>query len=329
MNLLPEDYTARFHMIENVSIQVPGELPENLRGEFMYTALLNNLDRAKAAFKKMRELGFLLKPLPYSSTTLLYSSVGNRGKVDEILRGMNENNVKLDSLTRSAAGLTVNSILQVYAAESDVRSMEKLLAGCEVITMLHLLTWCQERSKRASEVKDHESYEELMRLYVKHERVKMFTMYYKEYEWSGLEFDVRFPTMLVSGFHKKGMMKQADILMKKNRRCDNKPITSLLKKWEKIGNRAKPSHLRNLIKSLSDSNKFSKALEASSVLCEKEVKHPNKIKGYAYATFLNTCTRCYQNVNKAEAIFEKMGELGFLSKLFLFKYGQLISKLLH
>ncbi|WZZ91015.1 hypothetical protein YC2023_119594 [Brassica napus] len=59
-----------------------------------------NLDRAKAAFKKMRELGFLLKPLPYSSTTLLYSSVGNRGKVDEILRGMNENNVKLDSLTR-------------------------------------------------------------------------------------------------------------------------------------------------------------------------------------------------------------------------------------
>ena len=41
-------------------------------------------------------------------------------------------------------------------------------------------------------------------------------MYYKEYEWSGLEFDVRFPTMLVSGFHKKGMMKQADILMKKS-----------------------------------------------------------------------------------------------------------------
>ncbi|WZZ91014.1 hypothetical protein YC2023_119593 [Brassica napus] len=40
----------------------------------------------------------------------------------------------------SAAGLTVNSILQVYAAESDVRSMEKLLAGCEVITMLHVRT---------------------------------------------------------------------------------------------------------------------------------------------------------------------------------------------
>ena len=44
-----------------------------------------------------------------------------------------------------------------------------------------------------------------------------------------------------------------------------------MEEWEKIGNQLKPSHLRNLIKSLSDSNKFSKALEASSGLCEKEV----------------------------------------------------------
>ncbi|CAN6872635.1 unnamed protein product [Brassica oleracea] len=142
----------------------------------------------------MRELGFLLKPLPYISTTLLYSSVGNRGKVDEILRGMNENNVKLDSLT----ALTVNSVLRVYAAESDVRSMQKLLAGCEAITMLHVRT--------ALDMVPRE----------KQESIGIGDMYYKEYEWSGLEFDVRFPTMLVSGFHKKGMMKQADILMKKS-----------------------------------------------------------------------------------------------------------------
>ncbi|KAF3593549.1 hypothetical protein DY000_02022168 [Brassica cretica] len=87
----------------------------------------------EAAFKKMRELGFLLKPAPYSSTTSLYSSVGNRGKVDEILREMKENNVKLDSFT-------VNNVLRVYAAESEVRSMEKLLAGCEAITMLQVRT---------------------------------------------------------------------------------------------------------------------------------------------------------------------------------------------
>ncbi|WZZ17268.1 hypothetical protein YC2023_110357 [Brassica napus] len=37
------------------------------------------------------------------------------------------------------------------------------------------------------------------------------------------------------------------------------------------------------------------------------------------ATLLNTYTRCYQKINKAEAIFEKMGELGVLSKLFLLK----------
>ncbi|KAH0873558.1 hypothetical protein HID58_070920, partial [Brassica napus] len=42
-----------------------------------------------------------------------------------------------------------------------------------------------------------------------------------------------------------------------------------------------------------------------------------KMKGYS--TLLNTYTRCYQNVNKAEAIFEKMGELGILFKLCLFK----------
>ena len=197
----------------------------------------------------MRELGFLLKPLPYSSMTLLYSSVGNRGKVDEILRGMNENNVKLDSLT----ALTVNSVLRVYAAESDVRSMQKLLAGCEAITMLHVRTALDmvPREKQESIGSErsrvvwgaHEAIREawkskdvyrIWNLYKK--TVKLDSegfnlswilddikgvgdMYYKEYEWSGLEFDVRFPTMLVSGFHKKGMMKQADILMKKSTWC--------------------------------------------------------------------------------------------------------------
>ncbi|KAF2534541.1 hypothetical protein F2Q70_00029899 [Brassica cretica] len=175
----------------------------------------------------MRKLGFLLKPSPYSSTTSLYSFDGNRGKVDEILREMKENNVKLDSLT-------VN-VFRVYAAESDVRSMEKLLPGCEAITMLQ----------------DHESYKKIMRLYSeagKSEDVyriwnhivilRAGEMYYKEYEWSGIQIDVQVPTMLVSGFHKKGMVKQADILMKntvRNRGCDNKPITPLWKSGRKLG----------------------------------------------------------------------------------------------
>ena len=99
----------------------------------------------------------------------------------------------------------------------------------------------------------------------------------------------------------------------------------------------KPSHLRDLIsyqesfflssiKSLSDSNyKFSKALEVSSGLCEKEVINLFCDQSFSrrlramLATLLNTYTRCYQKINKAEAIFEKMGELGFLSRLCLFK----------
>ncbi|WZZ71050.1 hypothetical protein YC2023_082420 [Brassica napus] len=168
------------------------------------------LDRAEAASKKMRKLGILLKPSPYSSTTSLYSFDGNRGKVDEILREMKENNVKLDSLT-------VN-VFRVYAAESDVRSMEKLLPGCEAITMLQVRTAL-----------------DMPKDYL---RVGAGEMYYKEYEWSGIQIDVRVPTMLVSGFHKKGMVKQADILMKntvRNRGCDNKPITPLWKSGRKLG----------------------------------------------------------------------------------------------
>ncbi|KAG2257778.1 hypothetical protein Bca52824_077072 [Brassica carinata] len=54
-------------------------------------------------------------------------------EVDEILREMKGNNVKLDSLT-------VNNVLRVYAAESDVRSMKKLMAGCETIATLQVFT---------------------------------------------------------------------------------------------------------------------------------------------------------------------------------------------
>ncbi|KAF2532292.1 hypothetical protein F2Q70_00029307 [Brassica cretica] len=75
---------------------------ENIRNESMYTVLIKkyaesgkkDIDRAEAVFKKMRELCLLLKPSPFSSMTSLYISVGNKVKVDEILREMKENNVK-------------------------------------------------------------------------------------------------------------------------------------------------------------------------------------------------------------------------------------------
>ncbi|CAH8323324.1 unnamed protein product [Eruca vesicaria subsp. sativa] len=404
-SLVPEDYKARFDLVESVLGLEEAEkflerVPENLRGESMYTALLKSyeksgkrsIDRAEAAFKKMRELGFLLKPSPYSSMTSLYSSTGNRGKVDEILQEMKDNNVKLDSLT-------VNNVLRVYAAESDVASMEKLLEDWEEVAVLQLRTYldmakaylrvgnkreAREMLLRAEDLKESSSYEEIMRLYgeagkssedvyrvwnlYKKTRKQdndgflaligsllnlddingAGEMYYREYECSGVEFDVRIPTMLVSGFRKEGMVKQADNLMNKtlrNKRLADKAITPLLQEW------GKPSELRILIKNLQDSNQFSKALEASSWLCDQKVINlfpedyadrldltekvlglkeankffersiPEKMKGYTvYSTLLNTYTRCYnQNVNEAEAIFEKMGELGFLTKLSPFK----------
>ncbi|KAF8098864.1 hypothetical protein N665_0257s0074 [Sinapis alba] len=405
-SLVPEDYTARFDLVESVLGLEEAEkflekVPENLRGESMYTALLKSyaksgkrsLDRAEAAFKKMRELGLLLKPSPYSFMTSLYSSVGNRVKVDEVLREMKDNNVKLDSLT-------VNNVLRVYAAESDVASMEKFLEGSEEVASTLQLRTALDMAKaylrvgskreargmllRAEVLKEPASYVELMRLYGEAGKCSedvyriwnlykktgkqnsegflalirslcllddtkgAAEMYYKEYECSGLEFDVRIPTTLVSGFRKKGMVKQADNLMSKtlrNKKLVHKPITPLLKEYW-----GKPSELRDLIKSLSDSNQFSKALEASTWLCDQKVINlfpedyaerldltekvlglkeadkffersiPEKMKGFSvYNTLLNSHTRSHQNVDDAEAIFEKMGELGFHTKLSPFK----------
>ncbi|XP_056854578.1 putative pentatricopeptide repeat-containing protein At1g28020, partial [Raphanus sativus] len=404
--LVPEDYTARFDLVESVLGLEEAEkflerVPENLRGEPMYTALLKSyaksgkktLDRAEAAFEKMRELGLLLKPSPYSSMTSLYGSVGNRVKIDEILREMKDNDVKLDSHT-------VSNVLRAYAAESDVASMEKFLVGWEeeetetlqLHTVLDMAKAylrvgskreAREMLLRAEVLNEPASYVELMRLYGEagkcsedvyriwnlykktgEQKSEGFLalirslcllddtkgaaeMYYKEYVSSGLEFDVRIPTTLVSAFRKKGMVREADNLTNKtlrNKELADKEITPLLKEW------GKPSELRDLIKNLKDSNQFSKALEASSWLCDQKVISlfpedyadrldltekvfglkeadeffekgiPEKMKGFSvYSTLLNSYTRSYQNFDKAEAIFEKMGELGFLTKLSPFK----------
>lgn len=58
------------------------KVPENLRNEFMYTALLKK-HIEKVVFKIMREIGLLLKPSPVKSIMLF--CLGNRVKVDEIL----------------------------------------------------------------------------------------------------------------------------------------------------------------------------------------------------------------------------------------------------
>ncbi|KAH0891182.1 LOW QUALITY PROTEIN: hypothetical protein HID58_053611 [Brassica napus] len=341
-SLLPEDYTARFHLIENVlgfkeAEKFLEKVPENLRNEHMYTTLLKSyakkkyLNRAEAVFNKMRELGLLLKPSP--SMTSLYISVGIRGKVDEILREMEENNVELDSLEMAKAYLRVGSKREaremlVKAEElNDPKELMRLYGEAgdngDVYRMWNLY--------KKTRGEDNDGFLALFASLLNLDGINgAALMYYKEYEWSGLEFDVRIPTMLVSGFRKHGMVKQADVLMNKtlrNIRSGNKPITPLL---EKCG---KPSELRDLIKNLQDSNKFTKALEASSWFCDQkminlfrkimqiglillrkcwffETSIPETMKGYSFCTtLLNMYTISHQDVGEAEAIFEKMGEL--------------------
>ncbi|KAL1222145.1 putative pentatricopeptide repeat-containing protein [Cardamine amara subsp. amara] len=187
-NLTPEDYTDRFHLIENVLGFQEAEnffesIPENLRGESIYNSLLrnyakrsgiNDLDRAEFNFKKMRELGLLVRLSPNSSMVSLYTSFGIRHRVDEILKDMKEINIELDSVT-------VNNSLRVYASESDVEGMDKFLDDWKETVTLELLTmldmakaYLRAGDKGKAKVmlrkteelmEDPKSYVELMRLY--------------------------------------------------------------------------------------------------------------------------------------------------------------------
>ncbi|KAG2302246.1 hypothetical protein Bca4012_060565 [Brassica carinata] len=135
-------------------------------------------------------------------------------------------------------------------------------------------------------------------------------------------------------------------------------VTDQNEKWSKQGHRVKPSDVRCFIKNLRDSNQFSKALEASEWMGEQKVfdifaedyaarlylvdhvlgleeaekffeSIPVNMRDYfVYSTLLNSYTRSEKTLDKAEATFEKMRELGFLLKPSPFNsmislYGQL------
>ncbi|KAG7576831.1 Pentatricopeptide repeat, partial [Arabidopsis thaliana x Arabidopsis arenosa] len=377
-NHLPEDLAVRFHLIENVLGLEEAEkffqsIPENLKGESIYTALLKSyaksgeesLSKAEYTFEKMRKLGMLLRPSPYNSMVSLYSSLRNRNKVDDILQKMKENNIELDSPT-------VNNALRVYAAVYDVATMDKFLADWNAITTLEWLTTLDmakayrlirlygEAGEREdvyriwdlyknTKEKDNEGFRAMIGSLLKLDDVNgAEKIYYDEWESSGLEFDVRIPTMLMSGYRAKGMVKKADKLLYKTMK--NKrlviSINPFVEELVKNRNQVKPSDLRDLIKNLRDSNQLSKALEASTWMCEKrgfnlfpedyairfhliekvlgleeaekffESSIPKNMKDYSvYDTLLTSYTRSAKTLDKAEGVFEKMRELGFLSKL--------------
>ncbi|KAL9828340.1 putative tetratricopeptide-like helical domain superfamily [Arabidopsis thaliana] len=326
-----------------------------MRFESMYNSLLRSyarqsgekaLKKAESIFKKMKKLGLLLRPSPYNSMTSLYSSLGNRDKVNEILREMKENNVELDNVT-------VNNALRVYAAVSDVATMDKFLADRKEITRLDGLTMLAMAKAydkyKATRQKDNEEFRTLIGSLLKLGDTKgAEKIYYNECECSGLEFDNRIPDMLVSGYREKGMVMKADKLVNKTLwiRGLATPITLLLEEMDKKGNKVSPSGLRDLIKNLRDSNQLSKALEASTWMCQKKVFNlfsedyatrlhltekvlgleeaekffessiPENMKDYSvYDTLLSCYARSSNTQSKAEAVFEKMRELGLLSKL--------------
>ncbi|KAG7630837.1 Pentatricopeptide repeat [Arabidopsis suecica] len=341
---LPEDFSARFHLTEKVLNLEEAEkffesIPENMRFESMYNSLLRSyarqsgekaLKKAESIFKKMKKLGLLLRPSPYNSMTSLYSSLGNRDKVDEILREMKENNVELDNVT-------VNNALRVYAAVSDVATMDKFLADRKEITRLDGLTMLAMAKAyelmslygeageiedvyrvwdkyKATREKDNEGFRTLIGSLLKLGDTKgAEKIYYNEWECSGLEFDNRIPDMLVSGYREKGMVMKADKLVNKTLwiRGLATPITLLLEEMDKKGNKvfnlfsedyATRLHLTEKVLGLEEAENFFE----SSI--------PENMKDYSvYDTLLSCYARSSNTQSKAEAVFEKMRELGLLN----------------
>ncbi|ESQ54372.1 hypothetical protein EUTSA_v10027393mg [Eutrema salsugineum] len=123
------------------------------------------------------------------------------------------------------------------------------------------------------------------------------------------------------------------------------PVVQVLDQWREQGNQVKPSDLRCIIKKLQDSQLFPHALQISEwmsshqvytlfpediasriqlieiVLGLKEAEKffeksiPETMKDYTvYTTLLTLYTRSETTLQKAESVFEKMRELGFLLK---------------
>ncbi|CAH8253736.1 unnamed protein product [Arabidopsis lyrata] len=364
-NLIPEDFAARLHLIENVVGLEEAEkffesIPKNARDDSVYTTLLNwyarsdkTLCKAEATFQKMRELGLLSRPSPYNAMMSLYIALNDREKVEELLREMKDNDVEADSIT-------VNNVLKLYSAVCDVTAMEKFLNKWEGINGIKLewLTtldmakaYLRARSngkaikmlRLTEELADRKSlksaYDHLMKLYGeagnREEVLRIWNLYkmnigqrdnkgyrtvirsllkvddifgaeeiYKVWESLSLEFDIRIPTMLASGYRERGMTEKAEKLINsktiKDRKM-NKPVTPLLEQW---GDQMKPSDLKCLIKNLRDSNQFSKALQVSEWMGEKRVCDLYS-EDYAARLYL---TENVLGLEKAEKYFENIPE---------------------
>ncbi|KAK0600015.1 hypothetical protein LWI29_010736 [Acer saccharum] len=74
--------------------------------------------------KKMKEMGFATRALNYNELMYLYKGSGQSEKVPEVLSDMKRNGISPDSFTYRIC-------MKVYAARSDLRSMERILQEME------------------------------------------------------------------------------------------------------------------------------------------------------------------------------------------------------
>ncbi|XP_041026573.1 pentatricopeptide repeat-containing protein At2g20710, mitochondrial-like isoform X1 [Juglans microcarpa x Juglans regia] len=124
MNLI-----SRVHGLEQVENYF-NNIPENMKGFVVYTALLNccayekSVEKAELVMQKIIDRGFARKPLCYNILINMYYKIGEHEKLDALVLKMEEKGINPDKYTLSIR-------LSAYAAISDVEEISKTVERME------------------------------------------------------------------------------------------------------------------------------------------------------------------------------------------------------
>ncbi|CAN7044034.1 unnamed protein product [Brassica oleracea var. botrytis] len=232
------EWMTRFCLIDNVVGLEEAEtffesIPNSARDESVYTSLLSSYTRSDKTMSKAEATFKTMRELGLLTSPSPYNAMIS-------LYSALKNRDKVDELLREMQAGKIEEVLRIWN--------------------LYM---------RSTEQCDNNDYLKVIRLLLKLDDIFGAEEIYKVWESLPLEFDIRIPTTLASGYRKRGMVDEADKLMNsriiKYRRM-NKPINPLLDQW---GSRMRMSELKCLIKNLHDSNQFSKALQVSEWMDEK------------------------------------------------------------
>ncbi|KAJ4916728.1 Tetratricopeptide repeat (TPR)-like superfamily protein [Raphanus sativus] len=313
---------------------------------------LNNRDKVDELLLEMQGNNVGLDSVTLNHVSNLYASFSDVTGMEKLLTAWEENSGSWRTLEWLITLDMAKACLKDGSQEKAIKLLtfnEKLLVdpksfkqAYELLTKMYgeaekkeevLRIWnlC---NKTAEQYCDSNDYLTVIRSFLKLDAIAEAEEFYKVWESLPLEFDIRIPTMLASGYQERGMVDEAEKLLKnsiKNIRM-KRPINPLLDQW---GSRMRVSELKCLIKNLHDSNQFSKHFRASNIYsedyaarlhmvevvlgleeAEKFFKNiPENMKDYtAYATLLSSCTKSDKHLGKAKSTFEKMRELGFLMR---------------